>query len=70
MLQKEAGPGLKKECEGVSKPLRVGSLVTTGAHNLKKSKYILHIVLPNYDGKSEGVCINNEVKFIACSCRY
>ena len=55
-LLEKAGPGLQKECDGLTKPIEIGSVVTTGAHNLKKSKHILHVVLPNYDEKSEQVC--------------
>lgn len=48
-LEKAAGPGLKQECEGIPKPVAVGSVTTTSGHKLK-SKHILHVVLPGYDG--------------------
>uniref|UniRef100_A0A1X7U0T8 Macro domain-containing protein n=1 Tax=Amphimedon queenslandica TaxID=400682 RepID=A0A1X7U0T8_AMPQE len=55
VLLEEAGPNLKKECDALTKPFRIGSVVATKAYKLRKSKHILHVILPNYDGKSEGV---------------
>lgn len=56
-LAKAAGPGLQQECDAIAKPVAVGNVKVTGGHGLK-SKHILHIVLPGYDGpngNSEGV---------------
>ena len=44
-----AGPGLKQECDQVQKPIAIGDVVMTRAHNLQ-SKRIIHVVLPRYDG--------------------
>ena len=49
LLLKAAGPGLNTECQAVPKPVSIGDVVTTGAHNLD-CKHIVHVVLPGYDG--------------------
>ena len=49
VLLKAAGPGLKQECDQFQKPIPIGDVVTTRAHNLQ-SKRIIHVVLPGYDG--------------------
>ena len=57
VLLNAAGPGLKQECDKVQTPIPIGGVVTTRAHNLS-SKYIIHVVLPGYDGvNSESVSI-------------
>ena len=49
-LVEAAGPGLLQECKRIAaKPIHIGDVVTTGAYNLS-SKYVLHVVLPVYDG--------------------
>ena len=48
-LLKASGPGLQQECANVAKPVSIGSVTVTGGHNLK-SKHVLHVVLPGYDG--------------------
>ncbi|XP_019851552.1 PREDICTED: poly [ADP-ribose] polymerase 14-like [Amphimedon queenslandica] len=55
VLLKEAGPDLKKECDALTKPFKTGSVVATKAYKLRNSKHVLHVILPNYDRKSEGV---------------
>ena len=47
-ILKKAGSGLQQECSEF-KPVAVGSVTVTGGHNLK-SKHVLHVVLPGYDG--------------------
>ena len=62
-LLKASGPGLQQECANVAKPVNVGSVTATGGHNLK-SKHVLHVVLPGYDGpggSAEKVLINNAI---------
>uniref|UniRef100_A0A1X7UHJ5 Poly [ADP-ribose] polymerase n=1 Tax=Amphimedon queenslandica TaxID=400682 RepID=A0A1X7UHJ5_AMPQE len=49
-ILKEAGSGLQQECSEF-KRVAVGSVTVTGGHNLK-SKHVLHVVLPGYDGPS------------------
>ena len=53
-LLKAAGPGLQQECADCPKPAAVGSVTTTGGHNLT-SKHVLHVVLPDYDKNAEMV---------------
>ncbi|XP_003388008.1 PREDICTED: poly [ADP-ribose] polymerase 14-like [Amphimedon queenslandica] len=47
-ILKKAGSNLEQECSEL-KPVAVGSVTVSGGHNLK-SKHILHVVLPGYDG--------------------
>ena len=49
-ILKQAGSGLQQECSEY-KSVPVGSVTVTGGHNLK-SKHVLHVVLPGYDGPS------------------
>ncbi len=49
-LKQKAGPGLEEECEATQTPIPIGEVITTGAHALN-AQYIVHIVLPSYDGK-------------------
>ena len=47
-ILKKAGSNLEQECSEL-KPVAVGSVTVSGGHNLK-SKHVLHVVLPGYDG--------------------
>ena len=47
-LLKAAGNSLKDECDK-KQPVAVGGVAVTGAGKLK-CKYIIHTVLPSYDG--------------------
>ena len=56
-LLKAAGDAFKNECASKA-PVPVGGVAITGAGNIK-CKYVIHAVLPKYDGpggQSEKVC--------------
>ena len=48
-LKQKAGPGLEEECEATQTPIQIGEVITTGAHAIN-AQYIVHVVLPQYDG--------------------